>query len=61
MSSPERPEVGSVWISLDKRDQGRRVVVERVDESFAYVKGAVRSRVRLPLTRLYRPAKRPTT
>lgn len=47
-------KVGQRWRSKDRRDNGRTVTVERVNETFAYVRSVSRSRIRVEnLRRLY--------
>ena len=52
------PAVGSVWEPKDPRDGVRRTVLS-TDGHFAYVQGAIRTRIRLPLTRRYRLVSEP--
>lgn len=54
----DNPQVGEIWRSKDKRDNGRVVVVVDVSAEFVYIRRGVLgkgrlSRVRRPLTRLY--------
>ena len=52
--------VGQVWASRDRRDGGRRVVVEEVGTAFVCVRGVRRSRMRrATLTERYRLVEHP--
>lgn len=52
--------VGQVWASRDRRDAGRRVTVEQLDETFVWVRSVRRSRMRRgTLTGRYRLVSHP--